>query len=187
MALDQSALLELSEALRTADSGELMRMMLLTMLQSLVDAEATAHVDCVPDSTSVHAQYDRLLQAVTDKLPKVAEHLDAARRGVLALPATPRAIRRHIWSNKRTRVPVLSVVTEAQLLWPVRHLYPGAGGRCSWTTIAARALRRLPRAVPCRPGCLRSGAETHAPPPPGARSARPRSESSVRPTQGRRP
>lgn len=48
MTLDQSALLELSEALRTADSGELMRMMLLTMLQSLVDAEATAHVGAGP-------------------------------------------------------------------------------------------------------------------------------------------
>lgn len=48
MTLDQSALLELSEALRTADSGELMRMMLLTMLQSLVDAEATSHVGAGP-------------------------------------------------------------------------------------------------------------------------------------------
>jgi hypothetical protein len=32
MALDQSALLELNEALRSADGGELMRMMLLTMV-----------------------------------------------------------------------------------------------------------------------------------------------------------
>jgi putative transposase len=44
MALDQSALLELSEALRSADSGELMRRLLHTMLQALIDAEATAHV-----------------------------------------------------------------------------------------------------------------------------------------------
>src|SRR3954463_4092535 len=44
MALDQSALLELSEALRTADSGELMRRLLHTMLQALIDAEATAQI-----------------------------------------------------------------------------------------------------------------------------------------------
>jgi putative transposase len=44
MALDQSALLELSEALRSADSGELMRSLLHTMLQALIDAEATAQI-----------------------------------------------------------------------------------------------------------------------------------------------
>ena len=48
MALDQSALLELSEALRTADSGELMRRLLHTMLQALIDAEATAHIGAGP-------------------------------------------------------------------------------------------------------------------------------------------
>ena len=44
MALDQSALLELSEAMRSADGGELMRRLLHTILQALVDAEATAHI-----------------------------------------------------------------------------------------------------------------------------------------------
>jgi putative transposase len=44
MALDQSALLELSEAMRSADDGELMRRLLHTILQALVDAEATAHI-----------------------------------------------------------------------------------------------------------------------------------------------
>jgi len=37
-----------------------------------------------PDAASVHAQYDRLVDAVQDKLPKVAAHLDAARADVLA-------------------------------------------------------------------------------------------------------
>jgi hypothetical protein len=32
-----------------------------------------------PDATSVHAQFDRVLDALADKLPKVAEHLEAAR------------------------------------------------------------------------------------------------------------
>lgn len=44
MTLNQSALLELSEALRAADGGDLMRLMLGAMLQALVDAEATAHI-----------------------------------------------------------------------------------------------------------------------------------------------
>ncbi len=48
MALDQSALLELGEALRTADSGTLMRTLLTTMLQALVDAEATARIGAGP-------------------------------------------------------------------------------------------------------------------------------------------
>jgi len=48
MALDQSALLELSEALRSADGNELMRRLLLTILQQLVDAEATAHIGAAP-------------------------------------------------------------------------------------------------------------------------------------------
>jgi putative transposase len=42
MALDQSALLELLEMMRSADEGELMRRLLGTILQELVDAEATA-------------------------------------------------------------------------------------------------------------------------------------------------
>jgi putative transposase len=41
MALDQSALLELLEMFKSADGGELMRWLLGTMLQELVDAEAT--------------------------------------------------------------------------------------------------------------------------------------------------
>ena len=48
MALDQSALLELLEIMRSADAGELMRRLLNTMLQELVDAEATAHIGAAP-------------------------------------------------------------------------------------------------------------------------------------------
>ena len=42
MTLNQSALLELTQMLRTADGGDVMRQMLGLMLQALVDAEATA-------------------------------------------------------------------------------------------------------------------------------------------------
>jgi len=48
MALDQSALLELVEMLKAGDDGELMRRLLGTMLQALVDAEATAFIGAEP-------------------------------------------------------------------------------------------------------------------------------------------
>jgi putative transposase len=52
-----------------------------------------------PDAEAVHAQFDRLLDAISDKLPAVAEHLDAARADILAFTAFPKAIWRQIWSN----------------------------------------------------------------------------------------
>jgi putative transposase len=48
MTLSQSALLELTDVLRTADGGQVMRLMLSAMLQALVDAEATAHIGANP-------------------------------------------------------------------------------------------------------------------------------------------
>ena len=61
-----------------------------TMLHSVYDQ---------PDAASVHAQYDRLVEAVTDKLPTVAAHLEAARADVLAFTAFPKELWRQIWSN----------------------------------------------------------------------------------------
>jgi putative transposase len=61
-----------------------------TMLHSVYDQ---------PDAASVHAQYDRLIEAVAAQLPKVAGHLDAARADVLAFTAFPKEIWRQIWSN----------------------------------------------------------------------------------------
>jgi len=52
-----------------------------------------------PDATSVHAQYDRVLDALVGKMPAVAEHLDAARADVLAFTAFPKELWRQIWSN----------------------------------------------------------------------------------------
>ncbi len=52
-----------------------------------------------PDAASVHAQLDRVLDALGDKLPKVAAHLDGARADVLAFTAFPKEIWRQIWSN----------------------------------------------------------------------------------------
>ena len=52
-----------------------------------------------PDAASVHAQFDRILDALTEKLPKVAAHLDTARADVLAFTAFPKELWRQIWSN----------------------------------------------------------------------------------------
>jgi len=48
MALDQSALLELLDLMRSADDGELMRRLLGTIMQELVEAEASAHIGALP-------------------------------------------------------------------------------------------------------------------------------------------
>ncbi|MGH3834064.1 MAG: IS256 family transposase [Pseudonocardiaceae bacterium] len=52
-----------------------------------------------PDAASVHAQFDRVLDALADKLPKVAEHLEGARADVLAFTAFPKELWRQVWSN----------------------------------------------------------------------------------------
>ena len=52
-----------------------------------------------PTAADVQAQFDKLLDAVADKLPDVAAHLDAARADVLAFTAVPKGLWRQIWSN----------------------------------------------------------------------------------------
>ena len=52
-----------------------------------------------PDTEAVHAQFDRILDALADKLPAVAAHLDGARADVLAFTGFPKEIWRQIWSN----------------------------------------------------------------------------------------
>ncbi len=52
-----------------------------------------------PDAESVHAQFDRVLDTLSEKLPAVAEHLDSARGDVLAFTSFPKAIWKQIWSN----------------------------------------------------------------------------------------
>ena len=52
-----------------------------------------------PDAESVHAQFDRVLDALEHKLPRSFEHLEAARDEILALTAFPKSIWRQIWSN----------------------------------------------------------------------------------------
>jgi transposase-like protein len=52
-----------------------------------------------PDAEAVHAQFDRVLDALADKLPTVADHLEAARADICAFTAFPKEIWRQIWSN----------------------------------------------------------------------------------------
>ena len=81
MALDDSALLEMIEMLRTADGGELMRRLLGGMLQAVVDAEATAHIGAgvhersQDRTTQRNGTRDKLVTTaagdLTVKIPKV--------------------------------------------------------------------------------------------------------------------
>ena len=51
------------------------------------------------DADAVHAQYDRVADALAGKYREAAEHLEAARADLLAFTAYPREIWRQIWSN----------------------------------------------------------------------------------------
>ena len=52
-----------------------------------------------PDAQAVHAQFDRVVDALHEKLPTVAEHLEDVRADLLAFTAFPKEIWRQIWSN----------------------------------------------------------------------------------------
>ena len=79
MALDDSALLEMIEMLRTADGGELMRRLLGGMLQAVVDAEATAHIAAgVPYTGGNPIILDISTSAIAEGKIKVAQFADIA-------------------------------------------------------------------------------------------------------------
>lgn len=52
-----------------------------------------------PDAESVHAQFDRVVEALDEKLPDVATYLEAAREDILAFTAFPPSLWKQIWSN----------------------------------------------------------------------------------------
>ena len=52
-----------------------------------------------PDQQAVQAQFDRLLDYTSEKLPAVAEHLEQARADVLAFTSFPKDVWTQIWSN----------------------------------------------------------------------------------------
>lgn len=55
-----------------------------------------------PDVDAVHVQFDRLLDYTAEKLPDVADHLDAARADILAFTSFPTEVWQQIWSNNPT-------------------------------------------------------------------------------------
>ena len=52
-----------------------------------------------PDAKAVHAQWDKMLDTLTRKLPDVVDHLDGARADVLAFTTFPKELWRQVWSN----------------------------------------------------------------------------------------
>jgi transposase-like protein len=52
-----------------------------------------------PDAAEVNTQFDKVVDALIEKLPAAADHLDAARGDLLAFTAFPREIWRQIWSS----------------------------------------------------------------------------------------
>ena len=52
-----------------------------------------------PDTDAVQSPFNRILDALADKLSAVAQHLDAARAAILAFTAFPKAAWRQISSN----------------------------------------------------------------------------------------
>ena len=61
-----------------------------TLLHSIYDQ---------PEAEGVHAQFDRVVEALEEKLPKIADHLGQAREEILAFTCFPKQLWCKIWSN----------------------------------------------------------------------------------------
>ncbi len=67
---------------------------MLTLLRTVFDQ---------PDPGEVHAQFDRVVDALQAKFPKAATHLSDAEDDLLAFTGFPREAWRQIWSNNPVR------------------------------------------------------------------------------------
>ena len=107
-----------------------------------------------PDAAAVHAQFDRILDALADKLPAVAEHLDAARADILAFTSLPQS---HLAPDLVQQPPGTTEPRDPPPHRRRRHLprphRPGPPGRRR----ARRATRRMDRA------CAATSASTSSP------------------------
>src|SRR6478609_7929662 len=111
-----------------------------------------------PDAASVHAQLGRVLDALEEKLPQVAAHLDAARADILAFTAFPKAIWRQIWpSNPQERLNrEIRRRTDVVGIFPARDALIRLVGAVlaeqhdEWTEMAPLHRPRHPRPLPSR-------------------------------------
>ena len=108
-----------------------------------------------PDAASVHAQYDRLIDAISEKLPKVAAHLDAARArraGVHRLPQ--RALAADLVQQPARAAEPRDPPPHRRRRDLPRPRRPDPPGRRRPGRTARRMDRRTPLPRPRRPGPL---------------------------------
>lgn len=93
-----------------------------------------------PDAKAVHAQFDKLLDTVADKLPEVHDHLDEARADILAFTAFPKEISPAGRTCGSRDLPARS--RHAADLWCVRRRRSRAERcrRTSWPRSNARSM-----------------------------------------------
>lgn len=110
MTLNQSALLELTEALRTADDGQLMRTLLQTILQALVDAEATDHI-----GAGIHEQNQTRITQRNGTRTKVVSTTSGKLSVKIAKTRTGSFLPALLHPRRRIEVALHAVVMEAHV------------------------------------------------------------------------